>query len=82
MPSPKSLALRSRLGGEAWCWQCRRRVPKMGRVKVNQKTVIPAGAERSEAKRRDLLLCRQDEVPRLRRPWGGSARDDGEGEQA
>ncbi len=43
--------------------------------------VIPTGAERSEAQRRDLFLSmhRQEQVPRLRRPSGGSARDDGNG---
>jgi hypothetical protein len=45
----------------------------------NVVTVIPTGAERSEAEWRDLFSSahRQDEVPRLRRPSGGFARDDG-----
>ena len=42
-------------------------------------SVIPTGAERSEAQWRDLFLGlrRQEQVPRLRRPLGGFARDDG-----
>jgi hypothetical protein len=42
-------------------------------------SVIPTGAERSEAQWRDLFLLphRHEQVPRLRRPLGGFARDDG-----
>jgi len=49
-------------------------------------SVIPTGAERSEAQWRDLFLLphRHEQVPRLRRPprlrsgqAGGFARDDG-----
>ena len=40
--------------------------------------VIPTEAERSEAQWRDLFLRlhQEEQVPRLRRPLGGFARDD------
>src|ERR1700722_15150297 len=58
-------------------YRCSPASPGLSRMTKN--SVIPTGAERSEAKWRDLFLWphRQEQVPRLRRPLGGFARDDG-----